>query len=670
MNIYLAHYAETEQEAALLAISTYKKELDHPNQLVRATALKTLSSIRVGLISPLIGLAVKKAITDISPYVRKTAAFCATKLASLDPSQVDVSIEVIGSLLGDSNTHVLGAAVSAFNELCPDRWDLVHAHYRKFCSTLADFDEWGQSQAIHMLIRYSRAHFANPQSDTPTKSASDSDSSDDDMFVEKSSASVDPDLQLLLKAAYPLFRCKNASVVLAVASLYHYLAPNTENGKIAKSLIRLLRGRPETRFVVLSAIVDIVQTNPDTFRPYVSDFFVSTIDPFFVKKLKIHIISYLANEANISKILREFKFYASQEDDELVKVTIQAIGRCANTVPSVTETCMHCLTSLIGNPVESVVAESIVVVKQLLQMSSGSKINYDDVIKHVAKLLDKVSHPPARASIIWIVGEYVNKLKKIAPDVLRKLAKTFVDEDRVVKLQILNLGCKLYLSIPDQTTKLFQYILNLSRYDTDYDIRDKCRVIRRVIFNPNEQTSILSQHSKDLLITSKPVPIMGRISKEDSDGDAFYIGTISSLIGRTIDGYNKLPNWSTETVAAELRNVVKKEYQPSFGSIASQGIGSRMPGMGYRKEGFGGQSHQSNQSFGNIPAPTQTAHSIAGFSTKEEYEKNFWGDDDDDDDNEGGSSSSDSDTDSDTDSDSDSDTDSSDSDSSTDSDDE
>lgn len=78
--IYLVHYAEVEPEAALLAINTLKKELSNPNQLVRANALRTMSSIRVRIIAQLVGLAVKQASTDSSPYVRKAAAHAVPKL--------------------------------------------------------------------------------------------------------------------------------------------------------------------------------------------------------------------------------------------------------------------------------------------------------------------------------------------------------------------------------------------------------------------------------------------------------------------------------------------------------------------------------------------------------------------------------------------------------------
>jgi hypothetical protein len=50
----------------------------------------------------------------------------------------------------------------AFEELCPERIDLIHKNYRKLCNLLVDIDEWGQSAVIHMLTRYARSQFMDP----------------------------------------------------------------------------------------------------------------------------------------------------------------------------------------------------------------------------------------------------------------------------------------------------------------------------------------------------------------------------------------------------------------------------------------------------------------------------------------------------------------------------
>lgn len=54
--------------------------------------------------------------------------------------------------------------------------------------------------------------------------------------------------------------------------------------------------------------------------------------------------------------------------------------------------------------------------------------------------------PMARASILWLIGEYCEHVPRLAPDVLRKMAQSFTAEEDIVKLQTINLAAKLYLT--------------------------------------------------------------------------------------------------------------------------------------------------------------------------------------------------------------------------------
>ena len=82
--------------------------------------------------------------------------------SSLDHGIKEDLIECIETLLGDNANLVLGSAIAAFLEVCPERIDLIHAHYRKLCNSLIDIDEWGQITLLNMFARYVRTHFANP----------------------------------------------------------------------------------------------------------------------------------------------------------------------------------------------------------------------------------------------------------------------------------------------------------------------------------------------------------------------------------------------------------------------------------------------------------------------------------------------------------------------------
>lgn len=52
------------------------------------------------------------------------------------------------------------------------------------------------------------------------------------------------------------------------------------------------------------------------------------------------------------------------------------------------------------------------------------------MITQLTKALDEITEPLARANIFWLVGQYSNQLQTIAPDVLRKAAKSFTTEVR------------------------------------------------------------------------------------------------------------------------------------------------------------------------------------------------------------------------------------------------
>uniref|UniRef100_A0A8C6GZX6 AP-3 complex subunit beta n=1 Tax=Mus spicilegus TaxID=10103 RepID=A0A8C6GZX6_MUSSI len=563
--VYLVRYAEEQQDLALLSISTFQRALKDPNQLIRASALRVLSSIRVPIIVPVMMLAIKEASADLSPYVRKNAAHAIQKLYSLDPEQKEMLIEVIEKLLKDKSTLVAGSVAMAFEEVCPDRIDLIHRNYRKLCNLLVDVEEWGQVVIIHMLTRYARTQFVSPWRDDGGLEDNEKNfyESEEEEEKEKSSRkksyAMDPDHRLLIRNTKPLLQSRNAAVVMAVAQLYWHISPKSEAGVISKSLVRLLRSNREVQYIVLQNIATMSIERKGMFEPYLKSFYVRSTDPTMIKTLKLEILTNLANEANISTLLREFQTYVRSQDKQFAAATIQTIGRCATSITEVTDTCLNGLVCLLSNRDEIVVAESVVVIKKLLQMQPAQ---HGEIIKHMAKLLDSITVPVARASILWLIGENCERVPKIAPDVLRKMAKSFTSEDDLVKLQILNLAAKLYLTNSKQTKLLTQYILNLGKYDQNYDIRDRTRFIRQLIV-PNEKSGALSKYAKKIFLAPKPAPLLESPFK---DRDRFQLGTLSHTLNIKASGYLELSNWPEVAPDPSVRNVEviesAKEWTP------------------------------------------------------------------------------------------------------------
>ncbi|XP_063970298.1 AP-3 complex subunit beta-2-like isoform X3 [Lytechinus pictus] len=559
--VYLVRYAEEQQDLALLSISTFQKGLKDPNQLIRASALRVLSSIRVHMIVPIMMLAIKESVNDMSPYVRKTAAHAIPKLYNMDPEQKDQLVEVIEKLLADKTTLVAGSTVMAFEEVCPERIDLIHKNFRKLCNLLIDVEEWGQVIIINMLTRYSRTQFLDPnkadmiQEEAERSFYGSEHSEDEDEDKEgkeeeeiKKPYIMDTDHRLLLRSVKPLLQSRNASVVMAVAQLYHHIAPKNEVGIIAKPLVRLLRSHREVQTVVLSNVATMSANRRGMFEPFLKSFFVRSSDATHIRLLKLEIMTNIASGTSISTILREFQTYVTSSDKEFVAATIQAIGRCASNIEEVTESCMNGLMGLMSNRDEAVVAESVVVIRKLLQMNpTGHK----EIIRHMTKLADAITVPMARASILWLIGEYSDSVPKMAPDVLRKMAKGFINEEDIVKLQILNLAAKLYLTNSKQTKLLLQYVLNLSKYDQNYDIRDRARFFRHLLL-PGDKTTTFSKHAKKIILATKPAPVIESVFK---DRDQFQLGSLSHMINSKAVGYIELPDFPEEAPDPSVRVV-------------------------------------------------------------------------------------------------------------------
>nr|XP_036856422.1 AP-3 complex subunit beta-2 isoform X2 [Manis javanica] len=289
------------------------------------------------------------------------------------------------------------------------------------------------------------------------------------------------------------------------------------------------------------------------FEPYLKSFYIRSTDPTQIKILKLEVLTNLASETNIPTVLREFQTYIRSMDKDFVAATIQAIGRCATNIGRVRDTCLNGLVQLLSNRDELVVAESVVVIKKLLQMQPAQ---HGEIIKHLAKLTDNIQVPMARASILWLIGEYCEHVPRIAPDVLRKMAKSFTAEEDIVKLQVINLAAKLYLTNSKQTKLLTQYVLSLAKYDQNYDIRDRARFTRQLIV-PSEQGGALSRHAKKLFLAPKPAPVLESSFK---DRDHFQLGSLSHLLNAKATGYQELPDWPEEAPDPSVRNVEVPEW--------------------------------------------------------------------------------------------------------------
>ncbi|KAH9057872.1 adaptin N terminal region-domain-containing protein [Lactarius vividus] len=650
--IYLLRYAEAEPDLALLSINTFQRDLADSSPLIRAMALRVLSGILV--------LAIKKCAADTSPYVRKTAALSIPKCYSLDESQLPSLIEILSTLLRDRSPLSVGSVAIAFEAVCPTRLDLLHVHYRRLCRVLIDVDEWGQVNLLELLVWYARTMLPRPTTshDSP----------------DKETEELDQDLELLLVSAEPLFQSCNPAVVMSVSRAFYYLALPSRHHKIVHPLLRILAVSPEIERVVLAYVLSISHTSPHLFSSYYTRFVVRTDDSTQVKDIKTRLLRNFVTVDNYQALLREFVDYTDDVDETLVSGAIQGIGHIARNLPESTAQCLNALMACIKSPHDPVVASAVIELKTLVQaqMHTASHPGPSSapltIVERLAYRIDEIRHAKARACVVWLVGQYaadespsavVEGVAPWAPDVLRKVAKSFRDETIAVKLQAITLAAKLLVLSPSHATlmQLGKYVFALARYDRNYDVRDRGRMLQQLL--AGVVPGIGAADARDVggvVLRRAQVRIVLFEGKESAahalatahpESRGERVGTLGLVLGRDVPAAHAriLPDWLEHGVESSLRDS-PDDFAPSvaaptaFGHVATAAAlragaasgGHSSPIVVLTPAGSGGPSPA-----GSIPnrGGWTDLDKFYASSSEEEEEEESDDDDDDDDDEEG-----------------------------------
>lgn len=508
--LYLINYAKSQPDLAILAVNTFVKDSQDPNPLIRALAVRTMGCIRVDRITEYLCDPLQRVLKDDDPYVRKTAAICVAKLFDINAELVEDRgfLEVLKELIADSNPMVVANAVAALAEIQESSskpiFEITKDTVFKLLAALNECTEWGQVFILDSLSKYK------------AKDAREAES-----IVER----VTPRLQHA-----------NCAVVLSavkVIMLQMELITSPDvvrnlSKKMAPPLVTLLSSEPEIQYVALRNINLIVQRRPSILAHEIKVFFCKYNDPIYVKMEKLEIMIKLASDRNIDQVLLEFKEYATEVDVDFVRKAVRAIGRCAIKLERAAERCINVLLELIKIKVNYVVQEAIIVIKDIFRRYPNT---YESIIATLCESLDTLDEPEAKASMIWIIGEYAERIDN-ADELLEGFLESFPEEPAQVQLQLLTAAVKLFLKKPTEgPQQMIQVVLNNATQETDNpDLRDRAYVYWRLLSTDPEA-------AKDVVLAEKPT-----ISDEASGLDASLLDELLANIATLSSVYHKPPD--------------------------------------------------------------------------------------------------------------------------------
>ncbi|XP_027081038.1 beta-adaptin-like protein A [Coffea eugenioides] len=466
--LYVGNYAKHNPDLSLLTINFLQRDCKDEDPMIRGLALRSLCSLRVAnLVEYLVG-PLGSGLKDSNNYVRMVAAMGVLKLYHISAStcvDADFPTTLKHLMLDDPDAQVVANCLSALQEI----WSLEASKSEEasreregllskpvvyyLLNRIKEFNEWAQCIVLELVAKY-----------VPSDS--------NDIF----------DIMNLLEDR---LQHANGAVVLATIKVFLHLTLSMTDvhqqvyERIKAPLLTLMSsGSPEQSYAVLSHLHLLVMRAPYIFSSDYKNFYCQYNEPFYVKKLKLEMLTAVANESNTYEIVTELCEYAANVDIPIARESIRAVGKIALQQYDV-NAIVDRLLQFLEMEKDYVTAETLVLVKDLLRKYPQWS---HDCIAVVGNISSKnVQEPKAKAALIWMLGEYAQDMQD-APYILESLIENWDEEHSAeVRLHLLSAVMKCFLRRPPETQKALGDALASGLADFHQDVHDRALLYYRLL---------------------------------------------------------------------------------------------------------------------------------------------------------------------------------------------
>uniref|UniRef100_A0A1D1YPU2 Beta-adaptin-like protein n=1 Tax=Anthurium amnicola TaxID=1678845 RepID=A0A1D1YPU2_9ARAE len=466
--LYVGNYAKGNPDLALLTINFLQKDCRDEDPMIRGLALRSLCSLRVAnLVEYLVG-PLGSGLKDGNAYVRTVAAMGVLKLYHISAAAcVDAEFPptLKRLMLNDPDAQVVANCLSSLQEI----WNLEAATSEEaareretllskpliyhLLNRIKVFNEWAQCLVLDLVSNY-----------IPADS--------EEIF----------DMMNLLEDR---LQHANGAVVLATIKVFLHLTLSMTDvhqqvyERIKAPLLTLVSsGSPEQSYAVLSHLHLLVMRAPMLFSSDYKHFYCQYSEPSYVKKLKLEMLTAIANESNTYEIVTELCEYAANVDVSIARESIRAVGKIALQQYDV-NAIVDRLLQFLEMEKDYVTAETLVLVKDLLRKYPQWSHDCIAVVGNISS--QNVQEPKAKAALIWMLGEYSQDMPD-SPYILENLIDNWHDEhSSEVRLHLLTAVMKCFFKRPPETQKALGAALVAGLADSHQDVHDRALVYYRLL---------------------------------------------------------------------------------------------------------------------------------------------------------------------------------------------
>jgi len=153
-----------------------------------------------------------------------------------------------------------------------------------------------------------------------------------------------------------------------------------------------------------------------------------------------------------------------------VRKAVRAIGKLAIKIESAAKQCIDTLLELVDAKIPYIVQEATVVIRNIFRKYPNQ---YESIISNVIRNIDDLDEPEAKAAIIWIIGQYADRIEN-SDGLLQDYLATFHDEPIEVQLALLTATVKFFIQRPTKGQEIVPQVLKWCTEETDDpDLRDR-----------------------------------------------------------------------------------------------------------------------------------------------------------------------------------------------------
>ncbi|OIW14600.1 hypothetical protein TanjilG_32942 [Lupinus angustifolius] len=521
--LYVGNYAKVNPDLALLTINFLQRDCKDQDPMIRGLALRSLCSLRVAnLVEYLVG-PLESGLKDNNSYVRTVAVIGVLKLYHISASTCideDFPATLKHLLLNDPDSQVVANCLSALQEIWtlesttseeaareretltskPVVYYLLNRQviFQQIVSHALIFDKLnlnflcggGGGSSIQQYKPNNRLRLLNyPPLGLSFKEIIKEFSEWAQCLlldlVTKYIPSDNNEIFDIMNLLEDRLQHANGAVVLATIKLFLHLTLSMadvhqqvyERIK-APLLTQVSSGSPEQSYAILSHLHLLVMRAPHIFASDYKHFYCQYNEPSYVKKLKLEMLTAVANESNTYEIVTELCEYAANVDIPIARESIRAVGKIALQQYDV-NAIVDRLLQFLEMEKDYVTSETLVLVKDLLRKYPQWS---QDCIAVVGNISSKNVHEPkAKAALIWMLGEYSQDMQD-APYVLESLVENWDEEHSAeVRLHLLTAVMKCFFKRPPETQKALGAALAAGVADFHQDVRGRALFYYRLL---------------------------------------------------------------------------------------------------------------------------------------------------------------------------------------------